>query len=363
MQPISGYGRSPYAQVPYAGGAQAPAPPRPAPPPPQSAGAGQVAGYNFAPTAPTPTAAPPVPGATLVTPSNGTTPYYQLPGGQGQIDVGNLPQNVGMYQEGSAADIQGYKVGSKYNLTNDPNYQQYAQLGTEAQQYGRQAQQGLNNPYVSGAIGMQGQLAGGPTTGQRNASTAQVSALGLLGNAAAGNGPSAAQAQLRSGADQAVAQAQAQAASTRGNMGLANAEKGAQVSAAQTTQQSANAAAMLRAQEMQSAQQAYAGAAGQYGQVQNQAAAIQGQAAGQYGQTALAQQGAVMGYYTGQQQAAQEQQQMAANMGIAQLNANYGLSGTQLQTQTQQNIANQQQTGTDIGAVVGGAALVGAALL
>lgn len=299
-----------------------------------------------------------------------------------------VPQNVGAYQVGSQ-QAQANQVGTQsYNIMNDPAWAASAMLGTQAQQYGQQAQQAFNNPYVTGALGAQGALAKGPTAGQNLGGNEQLSALGQLqasamGNnpalgylrqAAAGQGPSAAQGQLQAGANMSMQQAEAQAASTRGNMGLANAQKNAQATNAGTMQQAANASGQLRAQEMQaaqgqyaqqlgSAQQAYAGAAGQFGQNQNSAAGLQAQAAANYGQTALAQQGQVAGYYTGQQTQLQAQQQMAENAAIAQTNANYGLAGTQLQTQTQQDIANRQQTGQEVGAGVAATGAILAAAL
>lgn len=92
-------------------------------------------------------------------------------------------------------------------------------------------------------------------------------ALSILRNAATGGAPSAAQAQLQSGKDQAIATQQAMANS--GNLSqMIGGQKTAMDNAANLTQQAANQAAQLRASEMGTAR-------GQYGQ---QAAQFAGQA-------------------------------------------------------------------------------------
>jgi hypothetical protein len=87
---------------------------------------------------------------------------------------------------------------------------------------------------------------------QGGANTAQ--SLNLLRQAAMGQGPSAAQAQMSSGLDQAV-KAQMAAAGSRGFN--AAAMRGAQMQGAEMQQAAINQSAMLRAQEMQAAQQAF----------------------------------------------------------------------------------------------------------
>jgi hypothetical protein len=87
---------------------------------------------------------------------------------------------------------------------------------------------------------------------QGGANTAQ--SLNLLRQAAMGQGPSAAQAQMNAGVDQAI-KAQMAAAGSRGFN--AAAMRGAQMQGAEMQQAAVNQAAMLRAQEMQAAQQAF----------------------------------------------------------------------------------------------------------
>lgn len=89
----------------------------------------------------------------------------------------------------------------------------------------------------------------------------QGGALGMYRDAAQGNGPSAAQAQLQSGLDQSIAAQQSAAASTRGGFGLANAQHNAAMNAGQLQGTAANNAAQLRAQEQQAGMAGYAGLA------------------------------------------------------------------------------------------------------
>lgn len=83
-------------------------------------------------------------------------------------------------------------------------------------------------------------------------------AFNLMQQAAMGQGPSAAQAQLQSGVDQAL-KAQMAAAGSRGFS--AAAMRGAQMQGAEMQQQAVSQAAILRAQEQQAAQQAFLQAA------------------------------------------------------------------------------------------------------
>lgn len=79
-------------------------------------------------------------------------------------------------------------------------------------------------------------------------------AFSMMQQAAMGQGPSAAQAQLQAGIDQSI-QAQMTAAASRGFSPAAM--RGAQMQGAQMQQAAANQAAQLRAQEQQAAQQAF----------------------------------------------------------------------------------------------------------
>ena len=114
------------------------------------------------------------------------------------------------------------------------------------------------NMQAQGNIGAAGQvdprtLAFLQAAQKGGANTAQ--SLDLLRAAAMGQGPSAAQAQMQTGVDQAI-KAQMAAAGARGFN--AAAMRGAQMQGAEMQQAAVNQAAMLRAQEMQAAQQAYA---------------------------------------------------------------------------------------------------------
>lgn len=80
----------------------------------------------------------------------------------------------------------------------------------------------------------------------------QLKLLALLEQAAAGNGPSAAQAQLQAGNEANIKASMAQAASAKGPSQTAAARQSI-ASSATANQQTANQAAMLRAQEMQAA--------------------------------------------------------------------------------------------------------------
>jgi hypothetical protein len=107
---------------------------------------------------------------------------------------------------------------------------------------------------------------------QGGANTAQ--SLDLLRAAAMGQGPSAAQAQMQTGVDQAI-KAQMAAAGARGFN--AAAMRGAQMQGAEMQQAAVNQAAMLRAQEMQAAQQAFAQGALSQEEMARQAAIQAGQ--------------------------------------------------------------------------------------
>jgi hypothetical protein len=147
---------------------------------------------------------------------------------------------------------------------------------------------------------------------QGGQNTAQ--SLQYLQQAAAGQGPSAAQNQLRSGMDEAI-RAQMTAAASRGFSPAAM--RGAQMQGAELQQQAANQAAFLRAQEMQAAQQAYATGSLQQEQQARQAAL-------QAGQTTL------------QQQVASDEAKQAA------INAYLSGSGQLLQSGTQLTAAQAQ---------------------
>jgi hypothetical protein len=168
---------------------------------------------------------------------------------------------------------------------------------------GNVGQAGQLDPQV--AAYLQAAQQGGQNTAQ---------SLQYLQQAAAGQGPSAAQNQLRSGMDEAI-RAQMTAAASRGFSPAAM--RGAQMQGAELQQQAANQAAFLRAQEMQAAQQAYATGSLQQEQQARQAAL-------QAGQTTL------------QQQVASDEAKQAA------INAYLSGSGQLLQSGTQLTAAQAQ---------------------
>jgi hypothetical protein len=111
---------------------------------------------------------------------------------------------------------------------------------------------------LPGAQQLQGtNQSGWSTTGD------QRSAIGLASLAAQGKVPSQADFQQRAGLQQAQAAAAAQAASTRGNFGLAGAQHAAMATQAGLQQQAVNQGAALRAQEQQAALSQYGNLAGQ----------------------------------------------------------------------------------------------------
>jgi hypothetical protein len=235
-------------------------------------------------------------------------------------------------------------------LSGMQDYGDYQNFGTIAQGYGAQGAGQLNTPAVTSALGRTQAGAEGLLGGQANANNS----VHLLEQAAFGNTPSAADIQQRAGIQQGLAQAQSQAASTRGNFGLANAQKQAMAAQATGATQGATQGSALRAQEMAQAQGQYAQAAG--AQASNQTAA----AAANYAAQAQ-NQGTNLGYLTGQQQAYQNQAQTALGAAEGQGNLDIG-QGAQ---NTQQNIANQQITQGYVsgGAQAAGALLTGAALM
>ena len=117
----------------------------------------------------------------------------------------------------------------------------------------------------------------------------------LLQGAAEGNAPSAAQAQLQSAKDQAIAQQQAMANSGNTSQMIAGL-KNAMANAAQLTQQAANQSAQLRANEMATARGQYATAGAAQASQAAQNAALKNQIAAQRGQMAQAQLAASQGY-------------------------------------------------------------------
>lgn len=93
-----------------------------------------------------------------------------------------------------------------------------------------------------------------------NSRAAQMNALGLQEQAALGQAPSAAEAQLQQGLDRGISAQQSMAASNVGNPALA--QRNAMIAGNQMALQNNAQAAQLRAQEMAQARQAFANQAG-----------------------------------------------------------------------------------------------------
>jgi hypothetical protein len=334
-------------------------PPRPPPAPPAAPQ------YNYAPT---PTGAH----------DNGQTYYVQYNNGGGGQTSDALPTQgyYGSFNDpNSNAPVANQRSNQKWSQIYDPNYQNYTGLSTIAQQYGAQAQQPLNDPRVAAALQQQQGLAGGMSADQTGAlgalsasANGQGGSVGMLANAAAGNGPTAADVQQNAGIAQAMRAQLTAAASARGGAyAQSAAQQQASQNAANIQLQGVGQAAQLRAQEQQAAMGQYAQAQGSaqqaYATAANQQYGTQVGAAQSAEQAAAGQQTAAMQYYEGQQQAYEQQGEFAGNLAQAQIANDYGLSGTQLQTGTQQRIANQQM-GTQLagaGIGLGGAILMGLA--
>jgi hypothetical protein len=194
--------------------------------------------------------------------------------GQGAASV------LGQPSPSSSSGLDAGALVPGVNLANaNPTNAQIADLnglaqtyGTQSQQYQQAAQQ-YQNAYnqainstqnqignTQGAIqNAQGQIGqGNQAYNEAQAVNQQVggSALNLLQNAALGNSPSAAQAQLQSGLDQSIATQRALANS--GNVsGMVANQKEALDNAAQLTQSASNQAAQLRANQQVAAQGLY----------------------------------------------------------------------------------------------------------
>lgn len=143
---------------------------------------------------------------------------------------------------GSAAVAANRKKFAEYKPADMGNYQ-FADAAAPGQNFyelGKSAQDRQVDPY---------------------AEQHQRELVGQLEMAAKGQGPSAAQAQLQAGRDQAIKTSMALAGSARGpNIGAA--QVGASTAATQATQGAANQAAQLRAQEQQAAMSQLGGVLG-----------------------------------------------------------------------------------------------------
>lgn len=222
--------------------------------------------------------------------------------------------------------------------------------------------QNFGNQYAGrfNALGQQFGQQRAPTvnmTGANIAAANQANALGMYGAAAAGNGPSAAQAQLQAGLQQSIQAQQAEAASARGGFGLANAQHDAMVNSGQLAGNAANASAQLRAQEQQAGMAGYAGLAStaqaqqaqnalnlaQLQQAQNQYNAQNQLAAyGASAGNALAFNNAGMNYGLNAQQLGLGNQLAYSQLGQGNQLAYNQLGQTALQAQLNADVSNQQ---------------------
>lgn len=286
-------------------------------------------------------------GVTAVQPNLGTgTPATSWAG-----DIGDMFMGHSAYANGAAfGTSQGVDQYNNQASALGAQQSAYDQGQGQAAQQQLQNQGGLAYGTLNALANQYGQTAtpGVQMSGANGAAMNQARTLAEYQQAAAGQGPSAAQAQLQSGLDQSIAAQQAGAASTRGGFGLANAQHQAAMNAGQLQGQAANNAAQLRAQEQQAGM---AGAAGLGSTMQQQQAAnAQYQAnlqqqQGQYNaQNQLGAQSAanqqLLGFSQAGQSAAQGWQGMGQNTGLQ-----YNQLGEQaLGQQLGADVSNQQST-------------------
>ena len=240
-------------------------------------------------------------------------------GAPAQMDLGQYGYLQDQANQANAG-IQNFQTGGYQNSLTGAG----VVGGSVAQQMGNT---------VQGLGGTQQQIAG------------NVAGLGntadMLGAQAAGtSGPSAAQAQLQQGMQQAQAAAMAQAGSARGNFGLAGAQKNALNTGANLAQQTNQATAIQRAQEQLNAQQQLVAA--QNAQVQGNMGIgqlQQAQLAGQQGIGNIYNQAGQLGLQSGQLQNAMAQNSLQG----AQLAGTTANQGANLQLQNNaQNLGAQQ---------------------
>lgn len=244
---------------------------------------------GYVPMAGAPQAPPPAP-----PPS--TDPTY----GQNSTTPGWDQSHYSTYQGGQQQDI---------SINQMPGYADYQNFGTAAELYGQNAASALNGSDVTGS-------------------------MADLAAQANGTAPSAAQAQQTAGIQQGLSQAQAQAASTRGNFGLANAQKTAQSQQATAASANAQQNSVLRAQEMATGAQ-------------------------NYGAAALGNQAQNTGVYEANAGNSIQQSGLAAGLSQAQATTNLG----QNTTENQRAMASAAASGATWDALIAGAATTGAAAI
>lgn len=173
---------------------------------------------------------------------------------------------------GVFGSILGGKAGKR--TFEQSNYAKGPDYDSNAFNYGGSGQAATQEIAGSRGMGYAAQARQGPQVNYGAADQSRGLGLAARGGqgeagdlyraAALGQGPSAAQAQLRMGLDQATASQYALANSARGGaLGLAGAQQQAQSQAALMAGQAAQQAAVLRAQEQQAGMAGYAGVMGQ----------------------------------------------------------------------------------------------------
>lgn len=180
--------------------------------------------------------------------------------------AGNLIHKVGVADQTLINNSLGDLTSAQYN-----NYLNQLQRQQDAKNALGSAQFNLNQ--------------GGQDLNQANVMNTQgnvANALNYLQNAASGNAPSAAQAQLQSGKDQAIA-TQFALANSGNTSQMIGGQKEAMMNAANLNQQAANQAAILRANEMAAARGQYAQGSAQQASQAAQNVGLRGQQAAQYG--------------------------------------------------------------------------------
>jgi hypothetical protein len=287
------------------------------------------------------------------TPQGGTTAPVPTPVWQpGSQD----PYQYGIAQANAIQNATGQQAtpGLGSNPYAGP---QYVDLGNMAQQQGALAGKELNSAPLQAALANQGSLVN-PSAAQNAGMTGQEVGLSSLASSASGNGPTAASAQFQESLGQQIADEQQKANAAKGQ-GLAMAQQGALQQGTASLGAGAIQSAQTRAGEVNAAQGQYTSAANAFAGSANAAQGLSGQAAAAYEAQQAQNQGANLNYLLGQQQAYMGQQSLADNLAIDRMNQDYGLASIALNTQTQQNLAQQQEALTGIGA---GLSFLGAAI-
>lgn len=198
--------------------------------------------------------------------------------------TGGLAEGIG----GSIGGIAKGIIGDIGAVPLASDQQAASKLASNIQQGNAASQMALAKDFIGQAgnqfkttQGALGQSQGALTNAQNmNTGGNVANSLGLLQAQAMGTAPSAAEAQLQSGKNQAIAAQQAMANS--GNLSqMVSGQKTAMDNAANLTQQAANQATQLQAVQQQAGQQNYANAAATQAQAAQANASLQQQQAAQ----------------------------------------------------------------------------------